>query len=289
VISTGYTKLFASIVASTIWREADHVRIVWITMLAMADSQDCVAASVPGLADLARVSIEQCEDAIKKLMSPDPYSRTKDNEGRRIAEIDGGWMILNRNKYRELGAAEDRREYKREYMREYMRQRRLDNVRQCLPPLNTSEVQVQKEVQEEGEKEKEKEQEQAKVNKSSPSAPPCVDDPDQFKLSSEPEAKKSKYHPLTLTVLGKVNEICHRKFRATEDHMTAISERLKEDGVTLDGIEKMLKRQYGIWSDDRRMAQYLRIETLFRKSKFGSYYDMRDLPLDATRELNETF
>lgn len=279
MISTGYTKLFASIVASTIWREADHVRIVWITMLAMADSQDCVAASVPGLADLARVSIEQCEDAIKKLMSPDPYSRTKDNEGRRIAEIDGGWMILNRNKYRELGAAEDRREYKREYMREYMRQRRLDNVRQCLPPLNTSEVQVQKEVQEEGEKEKEKEQEQAKVNKSSPSAPPFPPG-SEFSLTSEPE--ETRYHPATRDVLRMFNRICHRQCRETELNMTTISERLREDGVTVEGVEKMLHRQVAVWGRDLKMAKYLQIETLFRKSKFGKYYDSRELSDDAT-------
>ena len=41
----GYTKLFNSILASTIWRADDKTRIVWITLLAMADKHGIVEAS----------------------------------------------------------------------------------------------------------------------------------------------------------------------------------------------------------------------------------------------------
>jgi hypothetical protein len=105
----GYTKLFGSIVHSTIWRAPDHVRLVWITMLALSDRHGVVEASVPGLADAARVTIQQCELALVELMAPDPYSRTKDNEGRRIAEVDGGWLVLNRTKYRDSESNENDR------------------------------------------------------------------------------------------------------------------------------------------------------------------------------------
>jgi hypothetical protein len=129
----GYTKLFSSIVASTIWREPDHVRLVWITMLAISDPWGHVRASLPGLADLARVSIVDAKDAVERLESPDEYSRTKDHEGRRIEETDGGWFILNFVKHRDAGT-EGRR---REYMREYMRQKRAQSVnskcKQCKP------------------------------------------------------------------------------------------------------------------------------------------------------------
>lgn len=97
----GYTKLFGSIVSSTIWNEADHVRLVWVTMLALADQYGRVEASVPGLAHQARVSVELTRAAIIALESPDPDSRTPDNEGRRIAKMDGGWRLLNHGKYRE--------------------------------------------------------------------------------------------------------------------------------------------------------------------------------------------
>ena len=80
----GYTKLFSSIVLSTVWREPNHVRIVWITMLALAEADGYVGAAVPGLADAARVSIPECLEALASFLAPDEYSRSKEHEGRRI-------------------------------------------------------------------------------------------------------------------------------------------------------------------------------------------------------------
>lgn len=111
----GYTKLFGSLVGSTIWREPDHVRIVWITMLALKNRFDVVEASLPGLADFARVSIAKCEEALKVLMAPDKYSRSKEHEGRRIEEVDGGWVVLNGEKYRTKMSLDERREANRIY------------------------------------------------------------------------------------------------------------------------------------------------------------------------------
>jgi hypothetical protein len=96
----GYTKLFSSIIASTIWREDDKTRIVWITLLAMADKNGEVQASLPGLADFARVSIAEAQTALAKLSSPDEHSHSKIDEGRRIEAIDGGWFLINHAYYR---------------------------------------------------------------------------------------------------------------------------------------------------------------------------------------------
>ena len=110
----GFTKLFDALIYSTVWREEMHVKVTWITMLALADRHGTVMASIPGLADAAKVSLTQCEDALERLASPDPYSRTKDYEGRRIEGIDGGWMLLNYAKYREMRDGDDRRRQVRE-------------------------------------------------------------------------------------------------------------------------------------------------------------------------------
>ena len=104
---SGYTKLFNSIVTSTIWTEDDKTRIVWITMLALADKHGEVQASIPGLARVAGVSVADCEKALEKFLSPDPYSRTPDDEGRRIESIEGGWVLLNHGKYRDLASKEE--------------------------------------------------------------------------------------------------------------------------------------------------------------------------------------
>ena len=107
---SSYTKLFHSILDSSIWQESHQTRIVWVTMLAMADQHGEVQAAIPGLAKRAGVTIEEAEKAIETLSSPDKYSRTPDHEGRRIAKIDGGWEILNHAKYRFEASLEDRKE-----------------------------------------------------------------------------------------------------------------------------------------------------------------------------------
>ena len=106
---TGYSKLFSSIIHSTVWREPSHIRLVWITLLAMKDHRGEVHASVPGLADAARVTLDECIEALEKLRSPDQWSRSVENEGRRIEDIPGGWFVLNHQKYRDLMSAEERR------------------------------------------------------------------------------------------------------------------------------------------------------------------------------------
>lgn len=134
-----FTKLFNSILDSTIWQESKETKLIWVTMLAMSDKDGDIHASIPGLASRAGVSIEECEEALKCLLSPDKYSRTKDNEGRRIAEIDGGWVLLNHAKYRALLSAEERREYMRRKQQE-SRERRSSktvNVGQSLSTLST--------------------------------------------------------------------------------------------------------------------------------------------------------
>jgi hypothetical protein len=110
---SGYTKLFNSILASTIWREGKETKILWITMLAMADKDGMVEASIPGLADMARLTVPETETALEILQSPDSYSRTKDHDGRRIEPVKGGWLVLNHGIYREKMNADERRNYLR--------------------------------------------------------------------------------------------------------------------------------------------------------------------------------
>ncbi len=114
-----YTKLFNSIVTSTIWSEDDRTRIVWITMLAIADKNGEVQASVPGLARVAGVPAEACRKAIEKFLSPDPDSRTLDEEGRRIEVIDGGWSLLNHAKYRRMASIDEQKEKTAERQRRF--------------------------------------------------------------------------------------------------------------------------------------------------------------------------
>jgi len=112
-MTEGYTKLFNTIITSSIWSEDDKTRILWVTMLALSDFDGKVLGAIPGIANAARMSITDCEKSLDRLMSPDPYSRTPDEEGRRIRKIDGGWLIINHAKYR------DNRGSRAEYFRDW--------------------------------------------------------------------------------------------------------------------------------------------------------------------------
>jgi hypothetical protein len=127
---SGWTKLFSSIVTSSIWCEDDATLRVWVAMLATADSDGVVEGSIPGFANMARVSVDSMRKAVNKLISPDPDSRTPDHEGRRIEAFDGGWRILNYSAYREKGQAKDGS--KAPAMRKY-RERKRDMQRVATP------------------------------------------------------------------------------------------------------------------------------------------------------------
>ena len=95
-----FVKIYGAILDSSIWLEDESTRLVWITMLAMADMDGIVEASVGGLAHRARVSREDCERSLEVLSGPDPDSRDG-TTGERIVKADGGWLVINHGKYRD--------------------------------------------------------------------------------------------------------------------------------------------------------------------------------------------
>ena len=96
--------------------ESKETRLVWITMLAMKDSEGRVIAAPKALAWRARVNDAECSAALEVFKSPDPESTSKIEEGRRIREIPGGWQIINHELYR--FSTEAKREFWRNQKRE---------------------------------------------------------------------------------------------------------------------------------------------------------------------------
>lgn len=116
--------MFESLLDSTVWQEAKETRLVWITMLLMKNRLHVVEASVPGLAKRAGVTIPECEEALARFLAPDPYSRTKDYDGRRIEVVEGGWKVLNGEAYKQRMGPEERRAYQAAWMREYRKRKK---------------------------------------------------------------------------------------------------------------------------------------------------------------------
>lgn len=122
---TGYTKLFSSILDSSVWDYDSDTRVVWITLLAKSDRDGFVRSTINALARSARVDRAKVEEALNKFLNPDPDTLTSDYEGRRIERLEGGWRILNHTKYREMMSLEERRAYYARKQAEY-RQRKKE-------------------------------------------------------------------------------------------------------------------------------------------------------------------
>ena len=101
-LMAGYSKLWSTIVTSSIWTQDDRTLRVWIAMMAMCDAEGVVDGSIPGFARICGMSVEEFKDALSVLMSPDPHSRSPEFDGRRLAEERGrGWRILTYQKHRD--------------------------------------------------------------------------------------------------------------------------------------------------------------------------------------------
>lgn len=110
--------LVCSITDSSVWSEDSDTRVVWITLLAMADQEGCVWASVDGIARRANVSVDATQEALDKFQEPDPRSRSQVDEGRRVRLIERGYEIINWKAIRELISKESRKASKRKWWQE---------------------------------------------------------------------------------------------------------------------------------------------------------------------------
>ena len=100
-MSKTFALLWGKILDSSLWiKEAKETRLVWVTILAMKDASGEVQASVVGLADRAKVKVEECREALRVLTSADPDDTSGVEEGRRLIEIAGGWQVVNHDIYR---------------------------------------------------------------------------------------------------------------------------------------------------------------------------------------------
>jgi hypothetical protein len=125
-----FCKIFSSMLNSSVWRqETANTRCLWLTMLMLKDSYGYVFNTIPGLAAEANIPVEDCEIGLQRLMTPDKYSQSKAHEGRRLIETEGGWIVINHDKYRELRTDEAQRE-------RWMIQKRNQRARQkkYIPP-----------------------------------------------------------------------------------------------------------------------------------------------------------
>ena len=251
-----FAYLSSSIVRSTIWDESSDVRVLFITMLALKDKDGCVWASIPGLAHEARVPVSVVEKALQIFMSPDHYSRTSDEEGRRLEVIDGGWRFVNHGKYRRARDPEKRREQNREAQQRARDKRQSPSAEsqpesaRISPSVSVSVSGSVKELPC-----------RAGAQRPRPKKPSRTDTAcdDCQRLVEYFNREAGRQHPLT-----------DRTGKPTAG-VRLIHARHTEHSV--DACQRVIDDRVGRWKGDAKMDEFLRLSTVFRKSHFESYLE----------------
>lgn len=118
----GFTKLDERILQSSIMAEKAEVFKVWIALLASCGPDGIAHISSVFLASACHLPQRTVDNAIEILSAPDSRSRSTAEDGRRIRRVDGGYLVINYDKYREFSYSDNpdavrKREY-RERLRE---------------------------------------------------------------------------------------------------------------------------------------------------------------------------
>ncbi len=98
----GFTKLDDGIIYSSVMGEDDSVFRVWIILLASCKSNGISPLSPIFIKNITGKTIEEINRCLHILSEPDINSRSKNDDGRRIRSVDGGFLVINYKKYRDF-------------------------------------------------------------------------------------------------------------------------------------------------------------------------------------------
>jgi len=133
-----YAKLFSRITESSLMEESIPVRYVFVMLLAIADQEGYVIGTDIAIARRLNMPVADFRQCVEELMTPDPDSNSKEEEGRRVilSDHERGYKCVNYRAYRDMKDEQDRREYMREYMRKRRSQQsKIEDVNSGKPPL----------------------------------------------------------------------------------------------------------------------------------------------------------
>jgi len=112
-----YGKVFASCFTGSMSGSGAETFAVWTYLLANADKEGCLEVNPRIIAASIGMSAESVQAVIEKLQQPDPASRSKKEDGRRIIRV-GEFLyeIVNYKTYRDIQTAQHRNDYMKKYM-----------------------------------------------------------------------------------------------------------------------------------------------------------------------------
>ena len=113
-----YSPLF-DLTDSSLWEEPYHVRILFVTMMARKSSDQVVYADEYRLRKWSNLNtLDEVKDALRVLQEPDTKRPGQRYEGRRVEKVEGGWLMLNGQKYEDLMKVVNERARKAKWARD---------------------------------------------------------------------------------------------------------------------------------------------------------------------------
>jgi len=128
-----FAKVFEQIYDSSI-AEDYNCRRMFMDLLVLSDPTGCVDMTMEAISRRTNVPFVEVAKYVTQLCEPDPQSRSKLEEGKRLVPLDKnrdwGWKIVNYQHYRKLKDEEARRSYFRTAQREYRKNKKKKEVQE---------------------------------------------------------------------------------------------------------------------------------------------------------------
>lgn len=131
---TSFAPVFSKIVESSLWSEPDYVCKVFVTLLAVKNSDHVARINAYALGRKCwPTDVEGAErralDALNILAAPDTRRiEPQPFEGRRIEKVEDGWLVLNGQAYEDMAREITRKVYQARWQRDKRKREKQQSV-----------------------------------------------------------------------------------------------------------------------------------------------------------------
>ena len=251
-----YGKIFAKMYEGTLYGQWEAL-VTFQQMIVLCDADGNIDMTPHAIAARTSIPLEIIEKGIKILESPDEYSRTPDQEGRRIERLDAhrpwGWHLVNHAKYTSMQDADHVREQTRDRVRRH-REKKAQETKEILAEVTGVTV---------GNGSKRHTDTDTETNTAN-SIVGQEPDPTLGEKGRRREQRKQ-----ALEVLIFLNDKAGRNYQP-QANLDLILARLS-DGATVEDLRAVVAKKCREWKGDEKMSQYLRPKTLFNRTNFAQY------------------
>lgn len=241
-----YGKIFEDLFCSTLMDYGGDTAYVFMAMIVLSDERGIIKHTDNSLARLICKPIEVVREAIRNLETQDQRSNVKAYEGRRIVPLyelmddeTRGWLVVNKEIYRDRGSREDKKKADRERIAE--KRNRVNGVASCRI------------------------ESQSVANVAHTDTDTDTDIKKKSNVGQKPDVSSQARE-----ILDFLNSKTGRDYQPVKANLHLILARLNE-GASVSDLRAVIAKKCREWQGNEKMAEYLRPKTLFNATNFAQY------------------